>query len=108
MARDTNRDTAAPRDPQTPAIAGRKRVCYSKALAENICRRLAGGASLRTIARDPEMPPRSTLRAWIREDPDGLFARYPRPRPERDPRTLYTKELAEEICGRLASGRSLN
>jgi len=112
MAHSTAQDTAAPRELQRPAIAGRtvrrRRVRYSKGLAEKICRRLAGGASLRTIARDPEMPPRSTLRSWIKQDHDGLFAQCPRTCEKRDPRTLYTKELAEEICRRLATGRSLN
>jgi hypothetical protein len=112
MAHSTTQDAAAPRELQRPAIAGRTvrrgRIRYSKGLAAKICRRLASGASLSTIARDPEMPPRSTLRYWIKQDPDGLFTQYPRPRPKRDPRTLYTKELAEEICRRLASGRSMN
>jgi len=81
---------------------------YSKRLAERVCRRLAEGASLRAIANDPEMPPRSTLRYWIKEDKDGLFAQCPRPPSVHDPRTLYTEELAEEICRKLASGRSLN
>jgi len=112
MARDTSQDAAAPRELRRPAIAGRivrrARMRYSKDLAQRICRRLAAGASLRAIARDPEMPPRSTLRSWIKQDQDGLFARCPRPQHKHDPRTLYTKELAEEICRRLASGRSLN
>src|SRR5205085_4697575 len=99
MTRSTGLDAPTPRDPQRPTIAGRtvrgKQVRYSKALAEKICLRLAGGASLRTIARDPEMPPRSTLRAWLEQDHDGLFAQCPRPRPERDLRTLYTEGRAE-------------
>jgi transposase-like protein len=112
MAHSTVQDAAAPRELQRPAIAGRTvrrgRMRYSKGLAAKICRRLASGASLSTIARDPEMPPRSTLRYWIKQDQDGLFARCPRTEKKRDPRTLYTKELAEEICRRLASGRSMN
>jgi hypothetical protein len=83
------------------------RIRYSKQLAEKICRRLARGEPLGAIARDPGMPPRSTLRYWIKTDKDGLFAQCPRKPGKGGPRTLYTKRLADEICRRLASGRSL-
>lgn len=84
-----------------------RRIRYSKALAETICRRLAKGEPVAAIARDPEMPPRSTLRYWIKMDKDGLFAQCP-PKPGKGaPPTLYTKRVADEICRRLASGRSL-
>jgi hypothetical protein len=53
------------------------------------------------------MPPRSTLRYWIKTDKDGLFARCPRILHKGGPRTLYSKRVAGEICRRLASGRSL-
>lgn len=86
-------------------MAGRTR--YSKALAETICRRLARGEALAAIARDPRMPPRSTLRYWMKTDQDGLFAQCPRTPGKGGPPTLYTKRLAGEICRRLASGRSL-
>jgi hypothetical protein len=85
----------------------RCRIRYSKALAETICRRLARGDSVLAIARDPEMPPRSTLRYWMKKDKDGLFAQCPRTLHKGGPRTLYSKRVADEICRRLASGRSL-
>jgi hypothetical protein len=111
MAQSTSRHAIGPPKPRSATAGrsiGRAPMRYSKALAERICRRLARGDSVRTITRDPGMPPRSTLRHWIKQDPDGLFAQCPRPRQKRDPRSLYTKELAEEICRRIASGRSMN
>ncbi len=80
---------------------------YSRKLARTICRRLAQGEPLAAIARDPRMPPRSTLRYWMKKDPDGLFAECPRKSGKGGPRTLYNKRLAGEICRRLARGRSL-
>jgi hypothetical protein len=85
----------------------RPRIRYSKALAEKICRRLAKGEPLAAIARDPAMPPPSTLRYWIKTDRDGLFAACPRTLGKGGPLTLYTKRVADEICRQLASGRSL-
>jgi hypothetical protein len=84
-----------------------RRIRYSKALAETICRRFTRGETLAVIVRDPAMPPRSTLRYWIETDQDGLFALCPRTLGRGAPPTLYTKRLAGEICRRLASGRSL-
>jgi hypothetical protein len=80
---------------------------YSRKLAETICRRLARGEPLAAIARDPRMPPRSTIRYWIKIDKDGLFAPCPRTPGKGGPPTLYSKRLAGEICRRLARGRSL-
>jgi transposase-like protein len=84
------------------------RIRYSKKLAEKICQRLRRGDSVLAIARDPGMPPRSTLRYWIKTDKDGLFAECPQRPGKGAPPTLYTKRLAGEICRRLASGRSLS
>jgi hypothetical protein len=84
-----------------------RRIRYSKALAETICRRLRRGDSVLAIARDPRMPPRSTLRYWMKKDRDGLFAQCPRILHKGGPRTLYSKRVADEICEDLASGRSL-
>jgi hypothetical protein len=107
----TKRD-AAPLTPLESAPTSRRavprpRVRYSKALAEKICRRLAKGESLAAIARDPDMPPRSTIRYWIETDKDGLFAACPRTLGKGGPPTLHTKCVADEICRQLASGRSL-
>ena len=108
MARSTSPDAAAPLKSESPLNAGRRtRIRYSKGLAETICQRLAKGEPVATIARDPAMPPRSTLRYWMKKDEDGLFAQCPRILHKGGPRTLYSKRVAGEICRRLASGRSL-
>ena len=80
---------------------------YTRKLGAEIRRRLARGEALAAIARDPEMPPRSTLRDWIREDKDGL-AQCPRTRHKGGPPTLYSKRVATKICRRLARGRTLS
>jgi hypothetical protein len=108
MARGTSRDAAAPLKSERRLNAGRRtRIRYSRKLAEEICRRLRRGDSVLAIARDARMPPRSTLRYWMKKDKDGLFAQCPRTLHKGGPRTLHTKHLAAEICRRLASGRSL-
>jgi hypothetical protein len=80
---------------------------YTTKLGAEICRRLARGEPLGAIARDSRMPPRSTLRYWMKKDKDGLFAQCPRILHKGGPRTLYSKRVAGEICRGLASGRSL-
>ncbi len=56
--------------PATPWI-------YTQALADEICRRLSEGESLRSICRDPAMPNRQTVLDWLeqRKDFSGQYAR---------------------------------
>lgn len=49
--------------------AGRPSI-YTEELAARICERLATGESLRKICDDPEMPARSTVRAWALDNKD--------------------------------------
>jgi len=51
----------------------RRRHDYSPELADLICDRIAGGASLRQICQDATMPARSTIFVWLEEHED--FAR---------------------------------
>lgn len=53
---------------------------YSAEIAEEICRRLAEGATLREVCRDEGMPPESTVRLWALDDRDGFAAQYARAR----------------------------
>ncbi|WP_293679754.1 hypothetical protein [uncultured Phenylobacterium sp.] len=46
---------------------------YRRDLDYAICERLLAGEPLRTVCRDPAMPSRSTVHAWMRRDPE--FAR---------------------------------
>jgi hypothetical protein len=80
---------------------------FEKARPDNLPSANLVGEPLGAIVRDPRMPPRSTLRHWMKKDQDGLFAQCPQKPGKGGPPTLYTKRLADEICRRLARGRSL-
>ena len=51
----------------------RRRHEYSPEIADLICDRIAGGASLRQICQDANMPARSTIFVWLDEHEE--FAR---------------------------------
>jgi len=48
---------------------------YTREFADEVCRRLAEGASLREICRENNVP-ESSFREWVRNDRDGIAARY--------------------------------
>ncbi len=43
---------------------------FKKTIAREICRRIADGASLRSICQDDDLPHRDTVRRWLRRKPD--------------------------------------
>jgi hypothetical protein len=49
---------------------------YTRQLADEICRRISEGESLRSICRDPGFPSEGSVRAWLREDRDGFAVRF--------------------------------
>ena len=49
---------------------------YTPELAEEICARLSAGKSLKSICRDPGMPPFSTVQGWARTNHCGFTALY--------------------------------
>lgn len=49
---------------------GRRRGGPDDALAGTICKRIAGGRSLASVARDPDMPCARTLAAWLKRHPE--------------------------------------
>jgi len=53
---------------------------YSQEIADEVCRRLAGGESLRAICRDEGIPDESTVRLWASDDREGFAAQYARAR----------------------------
>ena len=66
--------------PQQPARRGRP-SSYSEAVADEICARLAGGASLVTICKDEAMPGRRTVLDWLDDDKhDSFRTKYARAR----------------------------
>lgn len=52
-------------------MTGRPTI-YNEALAEEICERLSGGESLRSICRDERMPAKSAVLRWV-VTPDHPF-----------------------------------
>lgn len=55
-------------------------VTFDHAVAAEVCRRMAEGASLLSICREEGMPPASTVREWVIDDRDGFAAHYTRAR----------------------------
>ena len=53
---------------------------YSQEIADEVCRRLAGGESLRAICRDEGIPDELTVRLWALDDREGFAAQYARAR----------------------------
>lgn len=53
---------------------------YTPELAEQVCKRLSSGESLRQICRDEDMPDRDTVREWALKDREGFSGQYARAR----------------------------
>ena len=53
---------------------------YDQATADEICRRMAHGESLRAICRTEGMPSEGTVRSWAMDDREGFFSQYTRAR----------------------------
>jgi hypothetical protein len=66
-------------DDEIPRPTGRPSL-YTPELADEICRRLAEGESLRTICRDSHVPNLSTVLEWVRDDRGDFGAMYRRAR----------------------------
>lgn len=59
-----------------PVKPKRKYIRYSRALTDEICRRLAAGEGMIVICRSPGMPSVDTVRQWIIQDTDGFAKRH--------------------------------
>lgn len=73
---------------------------YTQEIADEICRRLASGQSLRRICRDENMPAEATVRYWAVNDEHDFFAQYARAR------DLGMDALAEETIDIADDGRN--
>lgn len=51
---------------------------YTPEVVAEICKRLAGGESLRAICRSDGMPARTTVIKWVLDDRDGFADQYAR------------------------------
>lgn len=63
--------------PATKRARGRPSI-YSPELADEICRRIAKGETVRAIGRDDGMPEEATIRGWALDNKEGFFAQYTR------------------------------
>jgi hypothetical protein len=73
---------------------------YSQEIADEVCRRLEGGESLRAICRDEGRPHESTVRLWALDDREGFAARYARAR------ELQYYAIADELLEIADDGRN--
>mgnify|MGYP000300023263 CR=1 FL=1 len=55
-------------------------TAYTPELADAICKRLAGGESLRSICEPEDMPAHSTVLLWVVDDREGFSDQYHRAR----------------------------
>jgi hypothetical protein len=53
---------------------------YCKIIADKICLRLMQGETLRSICREEDYPPESTVRQWALDNREGFYAHYARAR----------------------------
>ena len=58
----------------------RDHTVYRRELADEICRRIASGETLRVISAEPGMPATATIWDWVNEDRDGFAGRYAKAR----------------------------
>jgi hypothetical protein len=68
-----------------------KETGYNAEIADEICRRMAEGESLRSICRTEGYPAESTVRGWAMRDREGFAERY------RQARLLQLEAWADEI-----------
>ena len=64
---------------------------YTKALGEKIAKRIAGGDSVRTIAKDDDMPSKPTILGWGINPEHPFFDQYEKARESR------VEVLADEL-----------
>jgi hypothetical protein len=55
-------------------------LTYTQEVADEICRRMCEGESLRSICRSEGMPPFGTVMTWVLKDREGFHAQYARAR----------------------------
>lgn len=72
------RSTSKPRAAKPPKKPHGRPSAYTPAIAEEICRRIAAGESLRSICKDEHLPHEATVRGWALDDHDGFFTHYDR------------------------------
>lgn len=51
---------------------------YTQEIADEICRRIASGESLRSVCSSDNMPDEKTVRDWVLQDREGFSPQYAR------------------------------
>lgn len=74
---------------------------YTKEIADEICVRIAGGESLRSVCRDERMPALSTVLLWAVDDREGFSAQYTR---ARQAQGYYTGDVIKDFADEVADG----
>lgn len=87
----TQTDGKKLRNPNSETPSRGRPLTYRQEIADEICKRMAHGESLRSICRDPKMPPDATVRGWVLDDWNGFAAQYTRAR------MLQAERWAEEV-----------
>lgn len=64
---------------------------YTPEIADEICRRLAEGESLRGICETTDFPNESTVRAWALDNLNGFYTQYARAR------EIQAHKFAEDV-----------
>lgn len=56
---------------------GSRAMKFNQTIADEVCRRIAEGKSLRSICESDSLPSRETIRQWLRDHPEfvGQYAR---------------------------------
>lgn len=77
-------------------MAGRGRPSkFNQETADEICRRIAQGESLREVCRDEHMPSQAAVRGWVVDDREGFAGQYARACEQRT--WLWAEELIEIV-----------
>jgi hypothetical protein len=83
------------------------------AITQAVCRRIEAGENLTEVCRDPRMPPRSTLDAWLgandelRALVEAARSEAARTFPAQRPYHRWSAKVAAEVLARIEDGRGL-
>jgi hypothetical protein len=91
----------------------RRAYTQKVAMTQRVCRRIEAGASLTEACREPDLPGRSTVAAWLKAEPelaDMVEAAQALAAETHPPRRTYhrwTPKVAAEVLARIEDGRGV-
>ena len=72
---------------------------YTPKIADEICKRLAGGESLNAICREKHLPSRKVVHEWVADDRNGFRDKYACAREaQADRMAEEILEIADDAC----------